>query len=355
MGKENKGAPGGAPADHPRREDLEYYEVDLRDYLRVLWRGKWIVLFCTLLAVGIAAFISFRSPDIYRVGARLSVEEIPIPGITEVIIPPSESETADYFVFSPVSAAAVVEWTKDSAVIERVVTSSGVNVSPGWISGHLTAKASETFVDLALEGSLPPADLVRLLEGVIEALKERAQEAVREALTAVTTSLEAKRRKLEARKAAWEKELQGIKARTESQRDAILARIEALAAADVPVGETVMGYRMRKELDLLYERLAQVELLLDEIERLGIGALPGAAKEYVLLEGELAELSTQKTILDALLEDPPASMTVLRGPQVPTAPVGPKRKTNIAVAGVLGIFVGVLGAFVGNFLREGVR
>ncbi len=272
----------------------------------------------------------------------MSVVGISIPGLEDIKVKTDS-----------LSAAAVVEWAKDNAVIERAVASSGVNVSPGWISGHLTAKASKTFVDLALEGSLSPADLVRLLEGVIEALKERAQEEVRKALSTVAASLEVQHKTLEARKAAWERELLRIKDRTEAQREAILARIETLVTEDGPVGETVVGYRIQKELDLLYERLFYVESLLDEIDRLGIGALPEAAKEYVLLEGELAELSAQKAILDALLEDPPTSMTVLRGPQVPTAPVGPKRNMNVAVAGVLGIFVGVLGAFAWNYLREG--
>ncbi|MCD6540713.1 hypothetical protein J7K76_02635 [Candidatus Bipolaricaulota bacterium] len=324
----------------------------MREYLRVLWRGKWIVLLCTLLAVGVAAPVSFRSPDIYRVDARLSVVGISIPGITEAASPSSESGVAE-FALTPVSAPEVVEWCRDREVIERAVTLSGVEVPPAWVDGHLSAKASKTFVDLALEGPLSAAELVRLLEGIIKSLEDRNKEAVRDALSTLAADLEARSKALGARKATWEKELSRIKDRAESQRKAILARIETLVDTDAPIGKTATGYRVQKELDLLYERLSHVESFLDELDRLGIGALPGAAAEYVQVEGELAELSVQKAVLDALLENPPTTLQVLRGPQAPADPVGPNRTMNIAVAGVLGIFVGILGAFAWNYLREG--
>ena len=38
--------------DKSREKGMEEYEVDLRDYLRVLWRRKWIVLATFLVAVG---------------------------------------------------------------------------------------------------------------------------------------------------------------------------------------------------------------------------------------------------------------------------------------------------------------
>ena len=52
---------------------MEEYEVDLRDYLRVLWHGKWIVLATFLVAVGVAAVVSFKAPDVFRAEARLTV------------------------------------------------------------------------------------------------------------------------------------------------------------------------------------------------------------------------------------------------------------------------------------------
>ena len=39
----------------------------------------------------------------------------------------------------------------------------------------------------------------------------------------------------------------------------------------------------------------------------------------------------------------------------PKEPVAPKKKLNIAIAGMLGLMVGVFGAFFGEFLENGEK
>ena len=34
---------------------MEEHEVELIDYLRVMWKGKWVILVCFVVAVGVAA------------------------------------------------------------------------------------------------------------------------------------------------------------------------------------------------------------------------------------------------------------------------------------------------------------
>jgi len=43
---------------------------------------------------------------------------------------------------------------------------------------------------------------------------------------------------------------------------------------------------------------------------------------------------------------------IVERPVLPTTPVGPSRKLNVAVAGVLGLFLGVLLAFVVHYFQE---
>jgi len=61
--------------------------------LRVLWRGKWIVLVTFLVAVGAAALVSFRAPDIFRAETVLKVER-PL-GLPSSYQPPSIEEVAE--------------------------------------------------------------------------------------------------------------------------------------------------------------------------------------------------------------------------------------------------------------------
>ena len=68
------------------------YEVDLRDYLRVLWEGKWIILITFLVAVGTALALSSTAPRRYQAETSL------------LILPPLSQEvggTVGGTVFSP--------------------------------------------------------------------------------------------------------------------------------------------------------------------------------------------------------------------------------------------------------------
>lgn len=48
-------------------------------------------------------------------------------------------------------------------------------------------------------------------------------------------------------------------------------------------------------------------------------------------------------------------ITVVEAPIKPEEPVGPSKKLNVAVAGVLGLFLGVLLAFVVHYFQEGLK
>ncbi|MCD6128714.1 hypothetical protein J7J35_03285 [Candidatus Bipolaricaulota bacterium] len=321
---------------------MEEHEVDLRDYLRVLWRGKWIVLATFLVAVGVAAVVSFKAPDVFRAEARLTVEK-----------PQGLS-----FSYSPPSPDIVVEWAQDPGLLTQALAMSGENrISSAWISSHLHVKKQGSFVDLSLEGTLEPARLQGLLQGVVAALKARGEEDVKEALAGALSSLSSRRAELSRKLAVWEEELSRVRDRAETQREEILARISELtenpARNSIPLGDqiTVEGYRVMKELDLLYARLQAVQLELDELARLGVYALPNGAREYASLKEELAALETEEDELQRLLSKLPSPLVTVRGPAASPSPVGPNRKMNLAVAGVLGLFCGVLLAFFAYYLK----
>ena len=59
--------PSGAPSGTPN---------DLRAYVAVLRRRKWIVIIVTLLTVGAAAFYSYRQTPMYESTARVLVQPL---------------------------------------------------------------------------------------------------------------------------------------------------------------------------------------------------------------------------------------------------------------------------------------
>jgi len=54
---------------------MDEHEVELADYIRILWWGRWIVLACFVLAVGIAAAVIWTKPASYSVTGSYEVRE----------------------------------------------------------------------------------------------------------------------------------------------------------------------------------------------------------------------------------------------------------------------------------------
>jgi len=45
---------------------MDEYEVDLIDYLRVMWKGKWIILACLVVALAVSAAMMWTRPNEYE-------------------------------------------------------------------------------------------------------------------------------------------------------------------------------------------------------------------------------------------------------------------------------------------------
>ena len=111
----------------------------------------------------------------------------------------------------------------------------------------------------------------------------------------------------------------------------------------------IRGYLVRKKLDLLYGRLA-VKLALDRTEHLDCDTpLTGPVACVRLRRGSIG--LDEEGCLHEVDAASLSSLSVLRGPAASyQSPVASKRRTN--VAGVLGLFCGVLLAFFWHWLRE---
>jgi capsular polysaccharide biosynthesis protein len=70
----NEPNPQQPPQNYPPYED----EINLIDYLKVLWKWKWLIIAGTLLCAIIAAVISLQMPKIYEISMVIE------PGIIEL-------------------------------------------------------------------------------------------------------------------------------------------------------------------------------------------------------------------------------------------------------------------------------
>src|SRR4051794_12330043 len=64
--------PGGAEPPAPAGNDAARHGVTtLRDFLRIAWRRKAIILICVMVTPLAAAFFSMRKPATYQAGAKV--------------------------------------------------------------------------------------------------------------------------------------------------------------------------------------------------------------------------------------------------------------------------------------------
>ncbi|MBC7220177.1 hypothetical protein H5T55_01625 [Candidatus Bipolaricaulota bacterium] len=315
---------------------MDEYEVDLREYLLILWKGKWIVAGVFVVAVALAWLLTARAPVEYRAEVLLGVERC-VPTLDDQATP---------------TAAWVAERVRHPGILSRAASEAGV--STAWLSEALGARVQGAFVQLTVQGNRPGAELAEVLDGMVAALHEDLAARVAQAVERRLTGVELEREAARTRLAAWEEEFDRVRTATEISRDRLreeIARVRddpVLRTLSVGVDATIQGYLAQKELDLLYARLERAELALDEMERSGLAYVAGMA--WRNLADQLVVLDEEEAALRSVLSEPPSPVSVVRGVAV-SGPLKPNLKMNLAVAVVLGLFVGVLLAFLVHALR----
>ena len=75
-------------------------------------------------------------------------------------------------------------------------------------------------------------------------------------------------------------------------------------------------------------------------------------REINILRDGYASLATKLQETRIAKAETAEPIRVVEAPVVPERPIGPNKKMNVAVAGVLGLFVGVLLAFFAHYLES---
>ncbi|MFO8034363.1 MAG: Wzz/FepE/Etk N-terminal domain-containing protein [Candidatus Bipolaricaulota bacterium] len=336
---------------------VEEYEVDLRDYIRVLWRWKWLVLGVLAVAVALSAAFTLTTPDAHRGEA---VVDIQAPAGTpaahtgatedrETVVTTVRTRAETLPVYTLPTLDKLLLLATSPTVLAGTV--EGTSVSAGWLSAHLEVAAQDDMLHLTLEGEISPGEIEALLLGTAEALEQDLQVGLREAVEERLQMIPEERQLALQERELLEAQLAEARSRAEHQRDTLQDEIDRLREdpelLSLELGDrlTLEGHLRMNELDLLYTRLERAQLALDEMERRGLAYLPGAEEGAARIEHELAALEAEIEALEELRAAPPDMITLLRSPEGAVETLRPNLRMNVAVAGVLGLFVGVLLSF----------
>lgn len=320
---------------------MEEYEVDLRDYLRVMWERKWLIVGVFLAAVLAAAAYSYRLPAEYEAQALIRWEgEIGFQGVN-LRLPDINS---------------VVELLKNAAGVQP---GTGVRAEAELLGGP---RSRSDFIRVRVQGPFPPADLERLLQDRIDAVHDLLQGELEAEINAKLASLTQQIEALMQRREALLQEMKKwITARVEEirrQEEDLLTQLAQMQniwdeAGDLAGEEVLWASRLIVHLQTLsQERLRLQGELTSPYPRPGSGFDAQLAEIDVNLQRLQLTQQSYRSAAAWLREGTWNPLRVVQSPQGTGYPVGPPRTLNVAVAGVLGLFVGVLLAFFVNYLRS---
>jgi polysaccharide biosynthesis transport protein len=263
-------------------DGLTETSIDLRDYLAVLRRQRWLVIVATALGLGVALGFSMASTEVYSATAEVLVRP--------TSLNPLDAGTQD---LSLETEREVVLSTSVARAAGR-----GLGVSDvGSLLEHVEVEIPPETQVLEIVYSDPdPNAAVRGADAFAQAY---LQFRTRQALNAALAVLENIQRTID--------ELEG---RLEATNEAL--------ASQTPGSAEHQNAQVQRE----------------------------------ILLGQLTVLQNQQAAISTPTLDPGQ---VIGRPSVPTSPSSPRYPLNLAVGLLMGMFVGVVGAFVRDRLDDRVR
>jgi len=384
---------------------VEDHDIELIDYLRVLWRQKWIIIVTFVAAVLAAFFASSMLPSTYQVRTSL------------LLLPPLASELDAAAIGSTLAADVYQELAVSTAVLQSVLDSADMSsemdiwglrgrlkVSATQLSTNAGDNAGGQILLKATFSGSDPALLVRLAKEWTAAFSAKFGDLFQDRTTRSYNYIrenyaetEAKLEALIAQRVAflgehpldtWKAERDALRTQYSATTIAVLNARQELENAQAFLGarengtihglptyvltsdvslETLtgalaLGLSADEFAEMTEARIASLKpraaALAAELSSKGQeitsaeAALSELDRRISLLQSSLAELSGKLLNAEIATAETPDPIRVIDEPLAPKTPSAPNKRANIAVAGILGLMVGVLLAFFYDYITR---
>ncbi len=309
---------------------MEEYEVDLHEYLRMLWRWKWLVVGVVVVSLLAATAASLWMPAVHQ---------------AEMVL--SQSRDGSFRLprsYSMPSLETVEYWAMDPPLLARVAEGTPADVQ--WLGRNTELYIEGDFLRVSTRGQLTLEVQEKLLDRLLRLLNEQLEQELLLLVDAELVRLEDSERRLEERLDELARKLKQLRQQAESKRGELLREIEALeaeiTAQGARFGEEMNpeGYIADRRLRSLFGQLEPLEIELDRMDRLGVAYL--SAGEVLEIEQSLEEIQAERSTLLTLRENPPQLLTNVMGPAGTGTSTDPSLRLNLSVAGILGLLAAFL-------------
>jgi LPS O-antigen subunit length determinant protein (WzzB/FepE family) len=334
-------------ATHRRRRDFKD-EIELMDYLRVMWKWKYLIIAGSFICAIVGGVISFSMPKVYRINMVLQ------PGVLTI-----NQAGKEVYVDSAQNMKALIE----GGILDREILNSVSDYSNGVPPTSLKfktkmPKGSDT-LKVSYEASSKNMGL-RILDKLQEGLSKRYDKGVASFQNEYVTMIALKEVEVancEARKRSAEQHIKNIEKRIDALRSQI----------DFVRKNTASLLKLRDE--FLSSNTSQTNMLAAVLhtntiqQNIALQNQYGQEVDRCMSEREdkrlyLQELDSEtKRLLEQIkeLEFKKNNVLAIEVVQAPTAtphPVRPRTQLNVMLAGAVGLFVMLFLAFFLEYVQR---
>ena len=321
-------------------------EIELIDYLRVLWKWKWLIIAGTLICAVVAAVISLQMPRIYEISTVIE------PGITGV------KDNGSYMY---IDSVANISGKINEGVYNRRIQEA-LNLNPLKTEVEfktaivkevsmikLTSQWQEESVDLGIKVI---GQLIRFFSDDYGGIIEHKKNGYDKQLTLKMSSIEKTRSEIKLQQATFKnvrqrkeqllEEIRGVKDNTErlmQQRDTLLK--DKNPGKDL----SLLLYSTTIQQNVAYfNQLSNQVYDLRTMEKRTENKIDKLSKNINDIKAQINTLNLEKGLI--------SNIKVIQEPEVSLHPVKPKKKQIVLLGGVVGLFFFVFLAFFIEYIKN---
>ncbi|WP_188454973.1 Wzz/FepE/Etk N-terminal domain-containing protein [Virgibacillus oceani] len=304
-------------------------EISIREIIEKLWKGKWIIVGITFVALVIGLVYSFLFVDpVYKGNAKVAVNNVA-----------SVPENVQPYINEMTKPQVFEQTLKSTAVLEKIIEKENLELTVEQLQSKFkleipTEKGGNSFISISLEGT-DREKIKNIIDNAILLTRAELAKNIQSRLSLLEKEYNLKMEEEDKEIAAAVKKFNEISAG------------EGLPSLILFQQNTTEGQFV---LEINEDILSQLKDLkkIDQIEYEKINSkiqnLTSLYNFYSNKYDEVRSISTMN-IVDI-------STNILSDTFVPNNPVSPNKILNIAIAVILGVIVGVFIVILSDFFRN---
>jgi len=346
----------------PQRYDQFEDEIELMDYLKVLWKWKYLIIVGTLVCAIGAAVVSLNMTKVYGITTILE------PGMLKVT-----DEGKIIHIDSPQNIKAVIETGALNGHILKNIKAPNKEDVPDSVEVKVTIHKGTNALEVLYE--TPNVDLgFQIMKNLSKALLERYGKLIKHyqeeysmqiiekssllqisdnAILNLRAELKAKQdqiRNLEERKSEVELEIGRIGKNTDlliSERNLFLSTTKE---DNNILSALIYSNTIQQNISYLNSLKDDVSNINSKIynEKVGVEKLENAVKDKQITKKdisiEIKSLEFKKNSIQ--------NIQIIKTPKISESPIKPKTRLNVMLAGVVGLFLTVFLAFFVEYISK---